>query len=50
VTVNGMTYNGAMPPMAFLSDDEIAAALTYARASFGNKLSPVTPAEVAKVR
>jgi nitrite reductase (NO-forming) len=50
VTVNGMTYNGVMPPMAFLSDDEIAAALTYARASFGNKLSPIAPSDVAKVR
>ncbi|HSN25136.1 MAG TPA: c-type cytochrome, partial [Kofleriaceae bacterium] len=50
VTVNGAQYNGQMPPLGFLSDDEIAAALTYARASFGNQLSPVTPAEVAKVR
>lgn len=36
--------------VSFLSDAEIAAALTYARASFGNQLSPVAPDEVAKVR
>jgi nitrite reductase (NO-forming) len=50
VTVLGQTYNGQMPPLAFLSDDEIAGALTYVRASFGNKLSAVTGTEVAKVR
>ena len=50
VTVNGMTYNGQMPPMQFLSDEEIAGALSFARASWGNKLDKVTPAEVAAVR
>ena len=50
VTVLGNTYNGAMPAMSFLSDEEIAAVLTYVRSSFGNKLDPVTPAEVAAVR
>jgi len=50
VTVNGRTYNSVMPPMAFLSDDEIAGALTFARSSFGNALDAVKPEEVAKVR
>jgi nitrite reductase (NO-forming) len=50
VTVLGMTYNGTMPPLAFLSDNEIAAVLTYVRASFGNSLSRITPDEVSRVR
>lgn len=50
LTVNGATYNGAMPPMAFLTDEEIAGALTFVRGSWSNGLDAVTPAEVAKVR
>ncbi|HTL39143.1 MAG TPA: copper-containing nitrite reductase [Kofleriaceae bacterium] len=50
LTVNGTTYNGVMPPMAFLTDDEIAGALSYVRTSFGNNLGPVKPETVAKVR
>ena len=42
---------GLMPPMgAALSDDELAAVLTYVRRSFGNTSSPVVPAEVKEVR
>ena len=33
-----------------LKDDEIAAVLTFARNSFGNKASPISPDQVAKVR
>jgi len=50
LVVNGMTYNGQMPALNFLSDAEVAAVLTYARASFGNGLSRISPDEVAKVR
>lgn len=50
VTVLGMTYNGQMPALGFLSDDEIAAVLTFVRASFGNSLSRVSGEEVARVR
>jgi nitrite reductase (NO-forming) len=50
ITVNGATYNGAMPPMAFLSDDEIAGALTFVRSSWGNSLDAVAPADVAAAR
>jgi nitrite reductase (NO-forming) len=50
LVVNGMAYNGQMPALNFLSDAEVAAVLTYARASFGNDLSRVNPDEVAKVR
>ncbi len=50
VTVNGKTFHNEMPSHAFLSDDELAAALTYARNSWGNQGEPVTPEEVAKKR
>jgi nitrite reductase (NO-forming) len=50
VTVLGTTYNNAMPPMAFLSDDEIAGVLSYVRGSWGNELGNVAPGEVAAVR
>ncbi|MEO6773653.1 MAG: copper-containing nitrite reductase [Kofleriaceae bacterium] len=50
LVVNGMAYSGQMPPLGFLPDAEIAAVLTYARASFGNQLSPITTADVTKVR
>ena len=51
VTVNGMTYNGVMPPMAFLSDDEIAGGADL-RARFLRQQARrrSQPGEVAKVR
>ena len=49
--VNGITYNGAMPPWAnSLNDNQIAAVLTHIRSSWGNKASSVTTDEVAAVR
>lgn len=48
--VNGEVYNGVMIPHNHLSDQEIATILTYVRASFGNKSSPVMEEEVAGVR
>jgi nitrite reductase (NO-forming) len=50
LTVNGNPYNGVMPPMSFLSDDEIAGALTFVRGSWGNALPAVTAADVTKAR
>ncbi|MGE3767500.1 MAG: copper-containing nitrite reductase [Kofleriaceae bacterium] len=50
ITVNGATFNAAMPPMSFLTDDEIAGALSFIRGSWGNNLGPVSPADVAKAR
>jgi mono/diheme cytochrome c family protein len=50
VTVNGQTYNGQMPAFKQLSDDEIAAVLTYLRSSWGNSAPPVTAASVKSVR
>ncbi len=36
--------------LAKLSDEDIAGVITYIRNSWGNKASPVTPAQVAKIR
>lgn len=51
VTVNGEKYNGVMPAQNYLTDEQIADILNYARNSWGNK-NPVaiTPAQVAKAR
>ena len=48
--VNGQRYNGTMPPMGHLMDEDIADVLTYIRSSWGNTGSPVTTADVATVR
>ena len=52
ITVKGKEYNfpGGMVAMAYQSDEQIAAVLTYIRKSFGNNAPPVTPAEVAALR
>ena len=49
ITVNGQTFNGAMPNFS-LKDEEIAAVLSYVRSNFGNSGTPVTVAEVQRVR
>lgn len=50
ITVNGKTYNGAMMPMNYLSDEQIANVLTYVRNSWGNSGDAVASDEVRKVR
>lgn len=51
VTVLGKTYNGAMPAWGSkLSDEQIAAVLTYIRGSWDNGAAPVSAAKVAEVR
>jgi nitrite reductase (NO-forming) len=50
ITVNGVAYDGVMPPMPFLSDDEIAGTLSYVGAQWAPALGTVTPADVAEVR
>ena len=47
------SYPGQVPMTPFrglLSDNEIAAVLTYVRNAFGNRASPITPAQVEAVR
>ncbi|NBV78803.1 MAG: cytochrome c [Verrucomicrobia bacterium] len=50
ITVDGVTYNSMMPPVAGVSDQDIADVLTYVRQSFGNKSNPVTVDQVKAVR
>ena len=50
IKVKGESYAGLMPQHSFLSDEQVAAVLTYIRSSFGNDASAVEPAEVSKVR
>lgn len=51
VTVAGNTYNGIMTPFQdILTDDQIAAILTYERSSFGNTAGAVTAEQVAAIR
>ncbi len=49
IVVNGVTYNGVMPPQA-LNDEEIATVLTYVYSNFGNSGGTVTPDEVKQER
>ena len=39
--VKGNKYNGAMPPWKSLSDDELAAVLSYIRSDWGNTAPPI---------
>jgi len=53
IEVNGKQYPGLVPMTPFggmLSDDEIAAVLTFVRNSFGNQSAPVASAKVKEVR
>jgi mono/diheme cytochrome c family protein len=50
MTVMGSGYNNAMPQWKQLTDDQIAAILTYIRSDWGNNAPAVTPEYVAKVR
>jgi|GEM_PF-147535 cytochrome c oxidase subunit 2 len=50
ITVNGTSYNGAMPPIgASWSDEQIAAVATYVRNTWGNKFGGVSPTQVKSV-
>jgi mono/diheme cytochrome c family protein len=51
VTVKGQAWNLSMPAMgAALSDEDLAATLSYIRNSWGNKASVITPEQVKTVR
>jgi len=50
IEVNGKKYNGIMTPLNYLSDDDVANVLTYARNSFGNSGAEVKPEEVRRIR
>jgi nitrite reductase (NO-forming)/hydroxylamine reductase len=50
ITVNGSDYNGVMPSMGYLTDDDLAAVLTYVFSSWGNSEAAVSVEEVAALR
>ena len=50
ITVNGTTYTSMMPPVAGVTDADVADVLTYVRQSFGNKGNPVSADQVKAVR
>jgi len=50
VTVDGTSFNLDMPGLSALSDDQIAAAMTYVRREWDNGASPVKPSKVKEVR
>jgi nitrite reductase (NO-forming) len=49
ITVNGQSFDGVMPNFS-LSDDDIAAVLSYVRNNFGNAGSSLKPGDVQRVR
>jgi nitrite reductase (NO-forming)/hydroxylamine reductase len=50
MTVNGADYNNVMPAVAYLSDDDLAAILTYVNTSWGNEGGPISAAQVNSYR
>jgi mono/diheme cytochrome c family protein len=53
ITVKGQSFNSLMPAYGIgitMSDEEVAAVVTYIRTSWGNTASAVTAAEVAAAR
>jgi mono/diheme cytochrome c family protein len=48
--IDGEMYDNPMPPFASLSDEDIAAVLTYVRSNFTNKEAAVKAEEVTTVR
>ena len=50
ITVNGVEYNGVMPSLGHLTDEDLAAAITYVFGSWGNNLAAVSTEEVAALR
>ena len=50
ITVNGKKYNVEMPSQNYLTDEQIADVLNYARNTWGNKGKLITPAMVKTER
>ncbi|MCP4001891.1 MAG: c-type cytochrome [Gammaproteobacteria bacterium] len=50
ITVNGVAYNNVMPAMNYLSNEELAAVLTYVANSWGNPGGKFDAKEIAKYR
>ena len=50
VMIDGVEYNGIMPPHNHLTDKQIADVLTYVRQNFGNDSGEITVDQVRKLR
>lgn len=50
IEVKGVAYNGVMPAFPHLSDEELAAVLTYIRQAWSNDAPAISPSAVAEVR
>jgi len=50
IQVKGVAFNNTMPTWEQLSDEKIAAVLTYIRSEWGNDAPPITPDYVKKIR
>jgi len=50
IVVKGVTYKGAMPAWKSLSDEELAAVMTYIRSDWGNQAPPIKPETVKAER
>lgn len=48
--VNGKKFNGQMPAMAYLADEEVAAITAYVLAAFGSERELVSPEMVRALR
>jgi mono/diheme cytochrome c family protein len=48
--IDGEMYDNPMPPFVSLSDEDVAAVLTYVRSNFKNKESAVSVEEVTAFR
>lgn len=50
ITIRGKSYDGVMPPHAFLSDEQVAEILSYVRTRMTHGGAPVSSEEVRLVR
>jgi len=50
IVVNGVKFNSVMPHLNYLSDEQVADALTYVLNSWGNDGGVIVPTQVADVR
>ena len=50
IEVNGIQYNGVMPPMGYLSDQVIADLANFIEQEWGDKSSKLTAEDVTKLR
>ncbi|MDH3509288.1 MAG: c-type cytochrome [Gammaproteobacteria bacterium] len=50
IVVNGQEYNGVMPAMSYLSDEDLAKVLTYVLNSWGNPGGSFTAEQIATYR